>query len=96
VSTVQLNFIIGWYNKEMEMGGFAPCLGEVGNAYKILVGNSHEKRPFRRPLRGLEDVIRTDLKGTGCEIWTGFIRLRTECNGRLLYVAVSLRIAYKL
>jgi hypothetical protein len=35
--------------------------GELRNAYKILVGNSERKTPFRRYWRKLENDIRIDL-----------------------------------
>jgi hypothetical protein len=36
---------------------------EMRNAYKILVGNSEKKRPFRRPRLRWKDSIKTDLTG---------------------------------
>jgi hypothetical protein len=31
------------------MGGHVACMGEMRNAYKILVGKPEGKRPLRRP-----------------------------------------------
>jgi hypothetical protein len=35
--------------KEDELGGECECMGEVRNAYKVLVGKPKGKRPLRRP-----------------------------------------------
>jgi hypothetical protein len=37
-------------------------MGEVRNAYKVLVGKSEGKRPLGRPLHRWEDNIRMDLR----------------------------------
>jgi hypothetical protein len=37
-------------------------VGEIRNAYKILVGRSGRKIPLGRPIRIWEDNIKTDLK----------------------------------
>jgi ribosome biogenesis protein Nip4 len=42
-------------------------MGEVINAYKILVGKREGKRPLRKPKCRWEDNIRTDLRDIGCE-----------------------------
>jgi hypothetical protein len=41
-------------------------MGEMGIAYKVLVGKP-EKKPLGRPKRRLEDNIRTVLKEIGCD-----------------------------
>jgi hypothetical protein len=38
------------------------CVGEIRNAYKILVGKPDGKRPFRRPRHRWEDNIKIDLR----------------------------------
>jgi hypothetical protein len=43
-------------------------MGEVTNAYGILVGIPEEKRPFGRPRRRWEDNIRMDLREI---VWVG-------------------------
>jgi hypothetical protein len=42
-------------------------MGEIRNAYKILVGKSERERPLVRPRRRWEDNIRMDLRETGWE-----------------------------
>jgi len=42
-------------------------MGEMKNAYKILVRKPEGKRLLRRPRHRWEDNIRTDLKEIGCE-----------------------------
>jgi hypothetical protein len=48
--------------------GHVACMGEVRNAYKILVGKSEEKRPLGRPKHRWKDNIRMDLREIG---WMG-------------------------
>jgi ribosome biogenesis protein Nip4 len=43
-------------------------MGEVRNAYKILIGKPESKRPLRRPRRRWEDNIRMYLREIGCEV----------------------------
>jgi hypothetical protein len=59
-------------------------MGDVRNAYRILVGKPEEKIPRRRPRRRWEDNIRMDLSETGWEMWTGFVSRRAGTNGGLL------------
>jgi hypothetical protein len=40
-------------------------MGEMRNAYKILIGNCDGKRPLRRPMHRWEDNIRMDLREIG-------------------------------
>jgi hypothetical protein len=40
-------------------------MGEIRNAYKILVGKSGWKRPFGRTWRGWEDNVRLALRVKG-------------------------------
>jgi len=49
------------------MGSVAP-MGDMRNAYKILVGKPEGKRPFRRSRHRWEDNIRMDLKEIGWEV----------------------------
>jgi len=57
----------------------AAHMGEMSNAYKILVGKPEGTRPLRRTMCRWEDNIRMDLRGG--KLWTGFIWLRTETSG---------------
>jgi len=43
------------------------CMGEMRNAYEILVGKPERKRPLGRSRRGWEDNIRMDLREIGWE-----------------------------
>jgi hypothetical protein len=38
-------------------------MGDMRNAYKIIVGKPEEKKPLRRLGRGLVDNIKIDLNG---------------------------------
>jgi hypothetical protein len=49
------------------MGSVAP-MGDMRNAYKILVGKPEGKRPFRRSRDRWEDNIRVALKEIGWEV----------------------------
>jgi hypothetical protein len=49
--------------KEDEMAGHVAHIGEVRNAYSILVGEPAGRRPLGRPRRRWEGNIREDLKG---------------------------------
>jgi len=51
----------------MEWEGHVARMGEVRNAYKILVGKPEGTRPLGRPRRIWEDNIRMNLKETGCK-----------------------------
>jgi len=48
--------------------GHVACMGEMINAYKILVGNPEGKRPLRRSRHRWKDNIRMDLKVIGCDV----------------------------
>jgi hypothetical protein len=48
-----------------EMGKYVTSIGEMRNAYKILVTKPEGTRPLRRPKSRREDNIRIDLR----EIW---------------------------
>jgi hypothetical protein len=41
-------------------------MGERRGIYRVLVGESEEKRSFRRRRRGWEDNIQIDLQEVGC------------------------------
>jgi hypothetical protein len=55
-------------------------IGEMRNAYKILVG----KPEGDRPLRSWEDNIKTDLRKIGWEVVNWIISLRIGISGGLL------------
>jgi hypothetical protein len=56
-------------------------VGEVRNAYSILVGKLERKRQLGRHRRGWEDNIRTDLREIGC---VGLDWLKIGASGGLL------------
>jgi hypothetical protein len=47
------------------------CMGEMRNAYKMLVGKLEGKRPLKRPRHRWEDNIKMDLSKIGLEgvVW---------------------------
>jgi hypothetical protein len=51
--------------KDCEIGGHVVCMGELRNAYAILVENLPVKIPLGKPRRRWECNIRTDLKEIG-------------------------------
>jgi hypothetical protein len=62
-------------------------MGQIRNAYNILVGKPEGMRPLGRPGRRWEDNIRMDLRGIGW-VWTGCMWLRI--GGRTLLHGVRL------
>jgi hypothetical protein len=44
----------------MRWKGYVACIGEMRNAYKILVGKTEGKRPLGKPKCRREDNIRMD------------------------------------
>jgi hypothetical protein len=48
-------------------------MGEVRNAYIILIVKLEGKRPLGRPRRRWEDNVRIYLKEIVAKMWTGFI-----------------------
>jgi hypothetical protein len=49
-----------------------------------MVGKAERGRPLGRPRSKWEHSVKTDLKGTGEVIWTGFIWLRIGTSGGFL------------
>jgi hypothetical protein len=62
--------------KEMVWTGHVACMGQMRNAYTILVGKPEGKRPFRRPRSRWEVNISTDLREIGWEIvdWVNMVQ----------------------
>jgi hypothetical protein len=46
-------------------------------AYRILVGNSEERTPLRKPTRKWEDNIKMDFRELEWGSWTVLLRMRT-------------------
>jgi hypothetical protein len=53
--------------RRMRWAGHVACMGEMRNAYNILVGKSEGKRPLTRPRCRWEDNIRMYLRKIGWE-----------------------------
>jgi hypothetical protein len=69
----------------MRWVGHIACVGEMRDAYKVLVGNLGGNRPFGRHRRRWEDSVKIDLQEEGWgEEWTGLIWLRIGTTGGLL------------
>jgi hypothetical protein len=54
-------------SRRMRWRGHAECMGEMRNAYVILVGEPEEKRALGRPRCRWGENIEMDLRKTGCE-----------------------------
>jgi len=52
----------------MRWDGHVACMGEMNEAYRVMVGKLEGKRPLRRPSRRWEDNIKMDLQEVG---WRG-------------------------
>jgi hypothetical protein len=49
-------------SRRMRWAGNVACMGEMRNAYNILVGKPEGKRPLRRPRRRWENNITVDFR----------------------------------
>jgi hypothetical protein len=52
-------------SRRMRWAGHVVCMGEMRNAYKILVGKHEGKRPLGRPRYMWEDNFEVDLREIG-------------------------------
>jgi hypothetical protein len=59
-------------------------MGEMRNAYSILVGKPERKRSLGRPTSRCEDNIRMDLREIVLGVWAGFIWVTLGTSGWLL------------
>jgi hypothetical protein len=59
-------------------------MGEVVNAYSILVGKPEGNIPLVKSTRRCEDNIRMDLMEIKWRLWTGFVWLKIGTSGALL------------
>jgi hypothetical protein len=59
-------------------------MGEMRNAYRILVGKPDGKKPLGRPRRRWVDNINMILEKQDGMVWIGLIRLRIGTSGGLL------------
>jgi hypothetical protein len=65
-------------------------MGEKGNAYRLLVGNSEGKRPLGRPRRRWVDNIRMDLGMVDVD-WIGLAQDRNRWRA-LVNSVLNLRV----
>jgi hypothetical protein len=57
--------------------GHVTRVGDIRNKYTILVGKPEENRPLETPRDRYDDIIRTYLEGTACEVMD-WIRLAQD------------------
>jgi hypothetical protein len=60
-------------------------IGENRSACSVPLGSSGRKRALTRPRRRWEDDFNMNRKEIGWVVWSGFIWLRIETNGGLLW-----------
>jgi hypothetical protein len=65
ISSNIIRVIKSW---RMRLAGHVARMGEIKNAYRIVIGKPEGKRPLRRPRSRWEDNIRMDLREVG---WDG-------------------------
>jgi hypothetical protein len=61
------NIIWAIKSRRMRWGGHVAHMGQMRNAYNILVGKPEEMRPLGRPRQRWEHNIRMDLREIGWE-----------------------------
>jgi hypothetical protein len=71
-------------SRRMRWVGHIAHMGEMRNAYKIMVGKPKGKKPFGRRRHKWENNVRWILEEKGEKVRTGCIWLRTRTNGKLL------------
>jgi hypothetical protein len=54
--------------RRMRWYGHVACMGEMRNAYKIMVEKPEAKRLLERPTHRLEDIIKRGLKEMGVRV----------------------------
>jgi hypothetical protein len=54
-------------SRRMRWAGHVARMGEMRNAYRILVGKPEGRRPLGRPRRWWVDIIKIDLRETGLD-----------------------------
>jgi hypothetical protein len=64
--------------------GYAACMGEMRNVYKILFRKSEGKRPLGRPRHRWRILLEWILGNQGDKLWTAFIWLSIGTSGKLL------------
>jgi hypothetical protein len=71
-------------SRRMRWVGYVARMGEMRNAYSILVGKPDGKIPLGKSRGRWENNIRMNLRGKGGRVWTGCIWLRIGTSGGLL------------
>jgi hypothetical protein len=77
------NIIMMIKSRRMGCAEHVARMGEMINAYTILVGKPEDKRPLGRPRCRWED-IKMGLRKQGLMVWIGFVWLRIGTGGELL------------
>jgi hypothetical protein len=79
--------------RRMRWAGHVAPMGEVINAYNILVGKPEERRPLGRPRRRWEDNIKMDLREIvfGDVDWINFAQDRDRWRA-LVNTVMNLRV----
>ena len=72
----------------MGLAGHVGRMGERRSVYRVLVGESEEKRPLGRPRRRWEDNSKMDLQGGGMD-WIDLAQDRWQA---LLNAVMKLRV----
>jgi hypothetical protein len=77
----------------MRWAGHVACMGEMRNAYKILLGKPEGQRPLGKPRRRWEDNIKMDRReiGFGCADWVHLTRDRDRWRA-LVSTVMNLQI----
>jgi hypothetical protein len=81
-------------SRRMRLADHVARMGEKRNAYRLLVGNTEEKRPLGRPRRRWVYNIRMDLGevGWGDVDWIGLAQDGNRCRA-VVNSALNLRVA---
>ena len=80
-------------SRRMRCAGHVECMGERGDAYRVLVGKPEGKRPLGISSRRWEDNIKMDIQEVGWGAWTVLLWLRigTSC-GTLVNAVMNFRV----
>jgi hypothetical protein len=75
------------------MGGKCISIGEMGNAYKILIGKPERKKHLGSPRRRWQDNIRMDLENLAWGV-VNWIRLGQDRDQwrALVYTVMNVRV----
>jgi hypothetical protein len=78
------NIIRAIKSRRMRLVGHVACLGEIRDAYRVMLGRSEGKRPLGRPRRRWEDNIKRGSSRSGMGAWTALIWLGKGTGGGLV------------